>query len=79
MLDLLVLAKLWPAMPNSTVISKKEILYFQPFGLASWLWGTIFIDRVRKEDAQAAVNKAGQTIKTKKVSTSLLSAKEKKF
>lgn len=66
MLDLLILAELWPAMDNCTVISKKEILYFQPFGLAAWLWGTIFIDRVRKEDAQAAVNKTGETIRTRK-------------
>ncbi|RZC39267.1 1-acyl-sn-glycerol-3-phosphate acyltransferase acl-2, partial [Asbolus verrucosus] len=66
MLDLLVLAKLWPAMDNCTVISKKEILYFQPFGLAAWLWGTTFINRVKKEDAQAAVNRTGQTIKSRK-------------
>ncbi|CAG9858459.1 unnamed protein product [Phyllotreta striolata] len=62
-LDLIILAYLWPLMPNSTVISKKEIFYFQPFGLASWLWGTIFIDRVNARDAQSAVNKTGETIR----------------
>ncbi|XP_044261934.1 putative 1-acyl-sn-glycerol-3-phosphate acyltransferase acl-2 isoform X2 [Tribolium madens] len=66
MLDLLILAELWPALDNCTVISKKEILYFQPFGLAAWLWGTIFIDRVKREHAQAAVNKTGETIRTRK-------------
>ncbi|KAJ3640669.1 hypothetical protein Zmor_027216 [Zophobas morio] len=66
MLDLLVLGKLWPAMDNCAVISKKEILYFQPFGSAAWLWGTIFIDRVKKENAQAAVNKTGETIRSRK-------------
>ena len=54
-------------MDNCAVISKKEILYFQPFGSAAWLWGTIFIDRVKKENAQAAVNKTGETIRSRKV------------
>ncbi|XP_072398013.1 1-acyl-sn-glycerol-3-phosphate acyltransferase alpha-like [Diabrotica undecimpunctata] len=65
-IDLIILAYLWPLMPNSTVISKKEIFYIQPFGLAAWLWGTIFIDRVKAKDAQSAVNKTGQIIKKRK-------------
>ncbi|XP_074025565.1 1-acyl-sn-glycerol-3-phosphate acyltransferase alpha isoform X1 [Leptinotarsa decemlineata] len=65
-LDLIILAYIWPIMPNCTVISKKEIFYLQPFGLASWLWGTIFIDRVKPKDAQKAINKTGETIKTRK-------------
>lgn len=67
MLDLLILAELWPVMDNCTVISKKEILYVQPFGLAAWLWGTIFIDRVKRDEAQAAVNRTGTTIRTRQV------------
>lgn len=62
-IDLIILAYLWPIMPNSTVISKKEIFYIQPFGLASWLWGTIFINRVNAKDAQSAVNKTGEIIR----------------
>lgn len=65
MLDLIVLACLWPVMDNCTVISKKEIFYIQPFGLASWLWGTIFIDRGTK-DAQQAVNETGKIIRQRK-------------
>ncbi|XP_050312830.1 1-acyl-sn-glycerol-3-phosphate acyltransferase alpha [Anthonomus grandis grandis] len=64
-LDLIVLACLWPIMDNCTVISKREILYIQPFGLASWLWGTIFISRGSK-DAQHAVNETGEIIKERK-------------
>lgn len=66
MLDLIVLACLWPVMDNCTVISKKEIFYLQPFGLASWLWGTIFIDRVKSRDAQSAVNRTGEIINKRK-------------
>lgn len=65
-LDLIVLAYLWPLMPNSTVISKKEIFYVQPFGLASWLWGTIFINRVNAKDAQSTVNQTGEMIRRRK-------------
>lgn len=54
-------------MDNCTVISKKEIFYLQPFGLASWLWGTIFINRVDKRGAQEAVNSTGRTIRERKV------------
>lgn len=54
-------------MDRCTVISKKEIFYFWPFGLASWLWGTIFIDRLNVESAQNTINKTGETIRQKKV------------
>lgn len=63
MLDLIVLAHLWPIMDDCCVISKKEIFYLQPFGTATWLWGTIFIDRVDPKQAQNAVNKTGKIIR----------------
>ncbi|XP_025415103.1 1-acyl-sn-glycerol-3-phosphate acyltransferase beta-like [Sipha flava] len=65
-LDLLVLSEIWPVMERCTVISKKQIFYFWPFGLASWLWGTIFIDRLNGEKAQQTINKTGETIRDKK-------------
>ncbi|XP_060523906.1 1-acyl-sn-glycerol-3-phosphate acyltransferase alpha [Cylas formicarius] len=65
-LDLIVLACVWPVMDNCTVISKKEIFYLQPFGLASWLWGTIFIDRVNAKDAQGRVNQTAEIIRKRK-------------
>lgn len=64
-LDLLVLSEIWPVMERCTVISKKEIFYFWPFGLASWLWGTIFIDRLNVESAQKTINETGETIRQK--------------
>lgn len=62
-----VLSEIWPIMDRCTVISKKEIFYFWPFGLASWLWGTIFIDRLNKESAQKTINKTGETINQRQV------------
>lgn len=64
---LAVLAELWPVLQNCTVISKKEILYLGTFGLASWLWGTVFIDRVKPEEAQTTVNSTAEIIKNRKV------------
>lgn len=61
------MAEIWPVMDRCTVISKKEIFYFWPFGLASWLWGTIFIDRLNVASAQSAINKTGHAISQKKV------------
>jgi len=62
-----VLSEIWPVMERCTVISKKEIFYLWPFGLASWLWGTIFIDRLNVKSAQNTINKTGETIRQKKV------------
>lgn len=64
-IDLLVLAELWPVLQRCTVIAKREVFYLWPFGLACWLWGTIFIDRLNVERAQSTVNKTGETIRTK--------------
>ncbi|CAG9858458.1 unnamed protein product [Phyllotreta striolata] len=65
-IDMIVLSYLWPTLPKCTVISKKEMLYYQPIGLAFWLCGVIFIDRNKSSDAQNAINKTGETIKTRK-------------
>ncbi|CAH0389204.1 unnamed protein product [Bemisia tabaci] len=64
--DLIVLANIWPIMGRCTVISKREIFYLWPFGLAAWLWGTIFIDRLNVEKAQSTINKTGDTIRNNK-------------
>jgi lysophosphatidate acyltransferase len=62
-----VLAEIWPVMDRCTVISKKEVFYLWPFGLATWLWGTIFIDRLNVEKAQNTVNSTGDIIRKNKV------------
>lgn len=38
-----------------------------PFGLATWLWGTIFIDRLNGEKARETINKTANTINERKV------------
>lgn len=65
-LDILVLAEIWPVMKRCTVISKKEVFYLWPFGLACWLWGTIFIDRLNVEKAQNTINSTGDIIRKNK-------------
>lgn len=63
LIDLIALAEIWPVMERCTVISKKEIFYLWPFGLAAYLWGTIFIDRLNPDQARDTVNKTGELIK----------------
>ncbi|XP_074025561.1 1-acyl-sn-glycerol-3-phosphate acyltransferase alpha [Leptinotarsa decemlineata] len=65
-LDLIVLSHLWPVLPKCTVISKKEMMYYQPFGLAFWLCGAIFIDRSKSSEAQSVINKTGEIIRKRK-------------
>lgn len=57
----------WHIMDKCTVVAKKELLYAWPFGLAAWLTGLIFIDRVHPEEAHKAMNLAAEDIKKKKV------------
>ncbi|XP_071564523.1 1-acyl-sn-glycerol-3-phosphate acyltransferase alpha-like isoform X1 [Temnothorax nylanderi] len=65
-LDLCVLGELWLAMDNCTVISKKEILYLGPFGLAAWLWGTVFIDRKNAGESCQIINATAESIRLAK-------------
>lgn len=54
-------------MNRSTVVSKRALFYLWPFGLATWMWGTVFIDRRDKRQAQNILNKQVEVIKKKKV------------
>ncbi|XP_043476957.1 1-acyl-sn-glycerol-3-phosphate acyltransferase beta isoform X1 [Leptopilina heterotoma] len=65
-LDLCVLAELWPVLERCTVISKKQVLYLGTFGLASWLWGTIFIDRVKGAESHSTLNSTAEIIKARR-------------
>lgn len=51
-----VLAYLWPVIGRATVVAKKEVFYAFPFGLAAYLWGTLFIDRQNRLDALNRLN-----------------------
>ncbi|XP_065346649.1 1-acyl-sn-glycerol-3-phosphate acyltransferase alpha-like [Cloeon dipterum] len=65
-LDLNVLAYIWPVTPRGCVISKREVFYLWPFGLGAWLWGTVFIDKLNPETSQKDLNEAGSHITTSK-------------
>lgn len=39
------------------------MFYAFPFGLAAYLWGTLFIDRANKTDAKSKLNKEIQAIR----------------
>jgi len=54
-------------MDKCTVVGKKEIFYAWPMGLAAWLCGLIFIDRMNSEKARSVINTATKEIKDKKV------------
>lgn len=62
-----VLGELWLTMDHCSVISKKEILYLGPFGLACWLWGTVFINRGNVEESRQTINATAESIRLKKV------------
>ncbi|XP_071097265.1 1-acyl-sn-glycerol-3-phosphate acyltransferase alpha-like [Haliotis cracherodii] len=50
-----------------TFLAKKELLYAGPFGLACWLCGCIFIDRMHHESAISTMVNTASTIKRKNV------------
>ncbi|XP_011879603.1 PREDICTED: 1-acyl-sn-glycerol-3-phosphate acyltransferase alpha [Vollenhovia emeryi] len=66
-LDILGMFDIWPVMDKCTVVAKKEIFYAWPVGLAAWLCGLIFIDRMNSEKARSALNTATKEITDKKI------------
>ena len=60
--------ELWPVMEKCTVVAKKELMYVGPFGLAAWLCGLVFIDRVNSDKAKDSMNQATEHIKHNNVS-----------
>lgn len=58
---------IWPVMDKCTAVAKKELFYAWPFGLAAWLCGLIFIDRVNPDKARIKLNEATDYIKLNKV------------
>lgn len=57
----------WNVMKKCTVVAKKELFYAWPFGLAAWLCGLIFIDRLNSGRAKDSINKAATQIKQDQV------------
>ncbi|XP_012269768.1 1-acyl-sn-glycerol-3-phosphate acyltransferase alpha [Athalia rosae] len=66
-LDILGMFDIWPVMDKCTVVAKKEIFYAWPFGLAAWLSGLIFIDRMNSEKARLVINTATKHIIDQKI------------
>ncbi|XP_046739723.1 1-acyl-sn-glycerol-3-phosphate acyltransferase alpha isoform X1 [Diprion similis] len=66
-LDILGMFDIWPIMDKCTVVAKKEIFYAWPFGLAAWLSGLIFIDRMNSEKARFVINTATNHIIEQKI------------
>ena len=66
-LDIMGMFQIWPVMEKCTVVAKKELFYAWPFGLAAWLCGLIFIDRMNSEKARTVINTATNHIKDKKI------------
>lgn len=58
---------LWPVMHKCTVVSKRELFFAWPFGLAAWLCGLIFINRMQSDRAREQLCKASTDIKNKKI------------
>lgn len=58
---------LWPVMNKCTVVSKRELFFAWPFGLAAWLCGLIFINRMQSDRARGQLCKASSDIKNKKI------------
>ncbi|XP_031617252.1 1-acyl-sn-glycerol-3-phosphate acyltransferase alpha [Contarinia nasturtii] len=62
-IDLTVLAYLWPVIGRATVVAKREVLYAFPFGIAAYLWGTLFIDKSNTTDSVNRLNKETHAIR----------------
>ncbi|CAB0030172.1 unnamed protein product [Trichogramma brassicae] len=66
-LDIQGMFDIWPIMDKCTVVAKKEIFYVWPFGLAAWLCGLIFIDRMQSDKARDTINTAVEHLKENKI------------
>lgn len=58
---------IWPVMNKCTVVAKRELFYAWPFGLAAWLCGLIFINRMQSESSRKQLTSASTHIKNKKI------------
>ncbi|XP_053951556.1 1-acyl-sn-glycerol-3-phosphate acyltransferase alpha isoform X1 [Anastrepha ludens] len=66
-LDILGMFEIWHVMNKCTVVAKRELFYAWPFGLAAWLAGLIFIDRVRGEKARDTLNAVNTRVKMERI------------
>ena len=55
-----------------TALAKKELLYAGTFGLAAWLSGLIFVDRVNRNSSRQTMSKTDRIMHEKNVSISFI-------
>jgi lysophosphatidate acyltransferase len=60
-LDFLTMMKVWPG-GNCSPLAKKELLYTGPFGIAIWLAGLTFIDRLNPQSSRGTLNDLAKRI-----------------
>lgn len=58
---------IWPVMNKCTVVAKRELFFAWPFGLAAWLSGLIFINRMQSNRARDELCRATTNIINKKI------------
>ncbi len=58
--------KVWPG-GNCTPLAKKELIYSGPFGIAIWLCGITFIDRLNAEKARGTIENLANRINKENV------------
>lgn len=58
---------IWPVMNKCTVVAKRELFFAWPFGLAAWLCGLIFINRMQSDSTRNQLTEASENIKNKKI------------
>jgi lysophosphatidate acyltransferase len=56
------LSFLYRVMPQFTTVTKKEMFYIIPFGIAAWIFGLIPIDRKSKKSATATLARCKRTL-----------------
>lgn len=61
-IDLMSMMEIWPLLGNAGPVGKRELLYFEPFGLACWMCGAEFINR-RSKTSHADINMMGARAK----------------
>lgn len=54
-------------MQKCTVVAKRELFFVWPFGLAAWLCGLVFINRMQSDRARDSLYEASNSIKAKKI------------
>ena len=59
--------KCWP-IGNCTPLAKKELIYAGPFGIACWLNGVTYIDRLNPEKAKNTIEDLAKRINKENVS-----------